>query len=183
MPRLRATGLTLVLAGAAIFAPAAFAEPKVLESGGVPFALEWNPTWQVGKPDGEIPPDAAVFNTANQHDMFVVVLATTKPAETDADQKLRAIIESAASQFGPQSVEKDVKIEPFGSNGTRGYRMCITDSAPKPDEYKYMCEGAASNGTLVVQFTVLYNDAGKADAMDAVKAFESVREAKDSARP
>ena len=65
----------------------------------------------------------------------------------------------------------------FCSGGDiRGFKESF--SAPKPDEYKYMCEGAASNGTLVVQFTVLYNDAGKADALEAVKAFESVKPAK-----
>ena len=123
---------TTTALAALLLAPAAFAQ------GGQPAASAPSKV-------GVLNVNAAVFNTANEHDMFVVVLATTKPAETDADQKLRAIIESAASQFGPQSVEKDVKIEPFGSQGTRGYRICITDSAPKPDEYKYMCEGAASN--------------------------------------
>jgi hypothetical protein len=125
-----------------------------------------------------MPPEAAVFGTANEHDMMVVVLARSKPADADVDQNLRSIVESAAKQFGPESVEKDPKIESFGSAGTRGYRICITDASPAPDEYKFMCEGTASNGTVVVQFTVLYNDAGRADALEAVKAFETVKPAR-----
>jgi hypothetical protein len=177
MPRLRVTGLTLVLAAAAFSPPAALAAPKVLKAGQMALSLEWNPTWQIGEVGPQGPPNSAQFNTANPQDMLVMVMAKSKPADADADKTMRSIMESAARELAPQSVEKEIKVEPFGSGGTRGYRICLTDRAPKPGEYKFMCEGMANNGSLVVQFTVLYNDAGRADALEAVKAFESVQAA------
>ena len=175
MPRLRVIGLSLVLAGAACWSPAALAAPKALKAGQLTLSFEWNPTWQVGEVGPGGPPDSAQFSTANPQDMLVMVMAKTRPADADADKTMRAIMESAARELAPQSVEKEIKVEPFGSGGTRGYRICLTDRAPKPGEFKFMCEGMASSGNHVVQFTVLYNDAGKADALEAVKAFESVQ--------
>lgn len=175
MPRLRVIGVSLVLGGAVFVSPAALAAPKVLQAGQQALSLEWNPTWQVVKAPAEAPPDSVQVQAANPHDFMTVVIVEVKPPGADPEQYMRSTMGSIKQGLLAASVESDPPIEPFSGPETRGYRICATDKAPKPDEYKFICEGMASTGDLVVSFTVLYNDPGKADAAEALKAFETVR--------
>ena len=88
---------------------------------------------------------------------------------------MRHVMDESVKQFQPQSVEKELVPKPFKNGDTRGYKVCATDRAPKPDEYKYVCQGVAVAGDLAVIFTVLYNDSGKADANKALTSLEALQ--------
>jgi len=41
---------------------------------------------------------------------------------------------------------------------------------PKADEFKYVCQGIATNGDVAVVFTIPYDEAGKASAAKALES-------------
>jgi hypothetical protein len=60
-----------------------------------------------------------------------------------------------------------------GRESTRGRRCLVV--APKPKEYKYVCQGVLTGGDAAVIFTLLYNDSGKAAAEKAASALEALQ--------
>ncbi len=53
------------------------------------------------------------------------------------------VMDKASKEFLEQSVEKSLDVKPIGSGELRGSKVCATDRAPKPKEYKYVCQGIA----------------------------------------
>jgi hypothetical protein len=88
---------------------------------------------------------------------------------------MRHVIDSAVKEFQKSSVEKKLEPKAFSKDGTRGYTVCATDRAPKPDEFKYVCQGIATNEEVAVIFTVLYNEPGKNSAEKARAALEALQ--------
>jgi hypothetical protein len=167
---------TLVLGGAAFLASAAAPALKEISVGAYSISLEWDPAWQVGNPDPAVKQVMAQFQLADPHDMLVQISAQGRPsADADSEAFVRHVIDSAVNELGSSSVEKKLEPRPFKHGDMHGYMLCATDRAPKPDEYKYICEGAATNGDVAVIYTVLYNDGGKAQAEKATAALEALR--------
>jgi hypothetical protein len=174
MPRLRNTAAWLILGGSMLGAVAAAPELKVLGVGAHSISLAWDSAWQISPP-GAVPPGAAEFHAANPHDMTVMITADARPsANADVDGYLRSVIGKAVKNFQQSSDEK-LEARAFSQGGTRGYSVCATDRAPKPEEYEYVCQGIATNGEVAVVFTVLYNEAGKQSAEKATAALEALQ--------
>jgi hypothetical protein len=176
MPRLRAIGFALILSGAAFMSQAAAPELKVLTVGNAAISIAWDPAWQVSDPAPDAPPNSAQFHAANPHDMLAMITAEARPtADADVEGYMRHVIDATVKEFQPQSVEKELVPKPFTNGDVHGYRVCATDRAPKPEEYKYVCQGIATNGELAVVFTILYNEAGKAQGEKASAALEALQ--------
>ena len=154
---------------------AAGPEIKVLKVGAHSISLSWDSAWQVAPPDNGPPPNAAQFQLADPHDMLVQISAQERPADADVDAYMHHVIDSAVKEFQKSSVEKKLEPRAFSKDGTRGYTVCATDRAPKPDEFKYVCQGIATNDELAVIFTVLYNERGKQSAEKATAALEALQ--------
>ena len=173
MPALRNFGIVLTLCAACI-AQAAGPESKVLKVGATSIAMPWDPAWQVQAPASGAPPNKAQFQLANPHDMLVLVNAEAKPSpDADADAYMKLVIDKAIAEYQGLAVEQKLEPRSFSKGGTRGHVVCATDRAPKPEEYKYVCQGIATDDKVAVIFTVLYNDPGKAQAEKATKALEA----------
>ena len=56
-----------------------------------------------------------------------------------------------------QSAEQKLDVKEFGPGNWKGYYYRLTDKAPRPNEYKYMTQGAMSEGTVLFTFTFLTN--------------------------
>jgi len=172
-----AVGIALLLVGAVSWA----ATPKAMSTAtraftlaGVSVTMSWDSGWTVedATPDA---PDTIKFQTADRQKMSVLLSAGQVPADSDADEFRAAVMDKSSKEFLQQSVEKELKVEPFGSGDVHGSRVCATDRAPKPNEYKYICQGIVTYRGSAVIFTMLYNDSGKADADKALKALEGLQ--------
>lgn len=73
-------------------------------------------------------------------------------------EAVRSMVESTAREAEGNAVEKHIELKEFGSNDAHGFYFTATDRAPKPDEYKYMTQGMAQLGELLLTFTILTND-------------------------
>lgn len=172
-PRLRVIGFVLAVS-AAFLSQAAAPATKVFTVGGVSVSINWDSSWTVqdAAPDA---PDTVRFQTADPLQMTVSLSVGQVPANADANEFRAYVMDKTSEEFLRQSVEKELKVEPFGSGEIRGSKVCATDRAPKPDEYKYVCQGIVTHRGSVVIFTMLYNDAGKADAKKALAALEGLQ--------
>jgi hypothetical protein len=173
MARWRATGIALLLAAAATLSLAAAAEPRVIVVGDYSISISWNSAWQLGE---QVPGNRAQFQAANLHDLLVEITAEKKPSpNANPDGFMRFMIDGAAKRYNETSVEKEVAPSKFSTGGNQGYRVCATDRAPKPDEYEFVCHGITVVNGIAVNFRVLYNDAGRAQANEAFAALEAVK--------
>jgi hypothetical protein len=145
---------------------------KVLTVGGASLSLSWDPTWIVS--DSAVA-DSAEFHAADPLQMSVQLSVGQIPAGAKPEAFRSYVMDKASQEFLQQSVEKSLDVKPIGSGELRGSKVCATDRAPKPKEYKYVCQGVLTGGDAAVIFTLLYNDSGKAAATKAASALEGLQ--------
>ena len=174
MPRLHAIGIALILSWRR--APVAAASPttKGFTVGGVSMSMNWNSSWRFQDATSDAP-ETVRFQTADPLQMTVSLSVGPVPDDAEANDFRAYVMDKASKEFLEQSVEKELKVEPFGSGEIRGSKVCATDRAPKPDEYKYVCQGIITDSGSAMIFTLLYNDSGKADAKKALAALEALQ--------
>ena len=97
------------------------------------------------------------------------------PADANPDEFRAWVTEQSAKEFQQQSVEKELPVQPIGKGDVHGSQVCATDRAPKPDEYKYVCQGIFTHEGAALIFTLLYNDPGKDDAKQALAALDALQ--------
>jgi hypothetical protein len=89
-----------------------------------------------------------------------VMLITRLPRSGALDRNtMRTTLERAIQPMVSQSVEKKAQTQPLHGPEIEGWFVSLTDSAPGPGEYKFMTQGFAMVGSIMIQFTVLSNDA------------------------
>ncbi len=146
---------------------------KVLTVGGASLSLSWDPKWIVS--DSAPDADSTEFHTSDPLQMSVQLSVGQIPAGAKPEAFRSYVMDKASQEFLQQSVEKSLDVKPIGSGELRGSKVCATDRAPKPKEYKYVCQGVLTGGDAAVIFTLLYNDSGKAAAEKAASALEGVQ--------
>lgn len=85
---------------------------------------------------------------------------------------IRRLVDEGRRHVAPRAVEKNIRIKTLGGHNI-GYYFGVTDRAPKPGEYRYMIQGAAGVGNLLMTFTVLSNNQHSAlndEALDVVRS-------------
>jgi hypothetical protein len=177
MSRARRAARWLILAVVVSWATAASAAnpSKTLSVGSASVALDWSPDWQVDPDTAALPAESTAFSTADATKMRTLLSTGPMRPEISTDEGMRAVASDMAVQLESQSVEKKIEVQRVASEHAHGYYVCATDRAPKPGEYKYMCQGLLSvDGTPIV-FTVLYNDSGKSEAAKVVAAMKTLQ--------
>jgi hypothetical protein len=96
-------------------------------------------------------------------------------AAREGEESVQKIVDGAAAEVGPQSVEKTLEVRELKGGEARGYYFAATDPAPGPGEFRHMRQGVAAVGGARVTFTVLYNDGAERDAADAMAAISTMR--------
>jgi hypothetical protein len=175
LSRVRTIGTALILTVAAMCALAAAPTTRVLNLGDAAISLEWDPSWQVEEARPDASANSTGFHAPDPSHLLVMLTAHISPGEAGMDTAMRGMVDDKAKELLTQSVQKELPVESFKNGETRGYQVCATDRAPKPEEWKYICQGMAASGNLVVAYTVLYNDPGKAQAKRAVKALQAMQ--------
>ena len=176
-PLLRVVGISLLLVGAVSWAAKPKSESaatKAFTLGGVSVSMSWDSHWTVQDPAPDAP-DTVKFQSADALQMSALLSAGQVPPDADESEFRAAVMDKTSKEFLQQSVEKELKVEPFGSGDVHGSKVCATDRAPKPNEYKYICQGILTHAGDAVIFTLLYNDSGKADANMALTALEGLQ--------
>jgi len=104
-----------------------------------------------------LPPTIEISPSADQE--FVILITSLPVQGTIIDRAdLKGSLERLAQAAVAQSVEKRAVMVPLKGPQTDGCYFSVTDSAPAPGEYKYMSQGLANVGELLLQFTILSND-------------------------
>jgi len=148
---------------------------KVLSLGSASLTMVWSPRWELEPNAPGLPADSVAFRTEDKLAMLAYLSKGPMREGESGDEGIRLTTSVVAQRYRSQAVEENIELQRMAGERVHGYYFCITDRAPKPDEYKYMCQGMASvDGTLVV-FNVLYNDAGKDEAHEVVTAIKSLQ--------
>ncbi len=95
---------------------------------------------------------------------------------------IQALVKRVAEHAKPQAVERDINLKELKGPSGIGYYFFATDRAPKPDEYKYMTQGAILVGDIALAFTILTNDGQDSVITDALSMLKSAAHAKDDAK-
>ena len=108
---------------------------------------------------GDAPPTLALSASGGEpFEIRVTVLWPPGGEPLPEEAALRAEVDSAATSAAAQSVERTLALEPLTGVAVHGFYFRATDRAPKPGEYKYLTQGMARAGGVLLAFTVLSND-------------------------
>ena len=133
--------------------------------------------WQVTPTQraGGLPPTVQFSAKGGRH--FEVLLTPLWSPQGDAGfntpDQVRRVIAGAAAKAGPQSVEGRITVREIPGSAGKGFYFVATDKQPKPEEFKYMAQGALPLDELMLGFTVLTNEADSPvmqNTFDALKA-------------
>lgn len=113
------------------------------------------------------PKSGSPFEVIVSAGMVIPASETRDPSEV-----ARAIAGDAASGAVLQAVEPELAIVELKGDEATAHYFSATDKAPKPDEFKYLTQGAVVTGRVLMIFTILTNDdshAADANAIDMIK--------------
>ena len=129
----------------------------------------WNQKFD--SPEKNMPP--GVWLTARQGPSFNVLITplsgTAMGAAMTDDNKLRAIVTSAARNALAKSVEMTIPVHDLTGPQVHGFYIFATDRAPKPGEWKYLTQGMINIDGAPFAFTILTNDGQEAIAKTALE--------------
>lgn len=77
-------------------------------------------------------------------------------------ETIRIQVESTAKSAEAQAVEKFLEVKELAGPVINGFYFSATDKAPKTGEYKYVTQGIARMGEIVLAFTILTNNGQEA---------------------
>ena len=139
----------------------------------------WNEKFEA--PEKNMPP--SVWMTARQGATFNVIMTplsgTPVGAAMSDENRLRAIVASAARSALEKSVEMTIPVQNLTGPHVHGFYLVATDRAPKPNEWKYLTQGMINIDGEPFAFTILTNDGQEAIAKAAM---ELIRNASYHAR-
>ena len=162
--------LMVCAAGLASGEPAA--SPKSFDVGGSSVTLPWSAGWAVDASAKD--PRTIEFTATDAHAMRTMISKAPPNAPVHNETQLQFLVKYMSDELAPQSVEKKLEIKSVGNSSAPGYYVCATDPKPKPDEYKYICQGALLQNDVVLTFTVLYNEPGIAESKQVLGALAAL---------
>lgn len=135
--------------------------------------------WQISEAEVAGDRDASAQLQPADH-AFAVLLSPVpnpQPDERDGGETAQVLVELSRRKAAAGAVEKEIPLmELVGKDGVRGYWYVVTDRAlegrtPGKDEYRYLMQGAAAVGPILLTFTVLDNHDGphRSQVLDLVR--------------
>jgi hypothetical protein len=129
----------------------------------------WNEKFD--SPQKNMPP--GVWLTPRQGASFNVLITplsgTAVGAAMSDDNRLRAIVTSAARNALAKSVEMTIPVHDLTGPSVHGFYIFATDRAPAPGEWKYLTQGMINIDGAPFAFTILTNDGQEAVAKAALE--------------
>jgi hypothetical protein len=163
-----------LLFAAALWSCCAFAsEPAQL------LRISWPAHWEYREPQRQGPAvhlqarEQLNGQTTQRLEITAIdVHAAQKPITRESIQELASRLRDAALAT---ATEKQIPLRQFAND--RGYYFIASDSrfvAAKVNSFKQMIEGAMLDGSYLINFTLLTNDAGDEDARSMVDALGDI---------
>ena len=126
-------------------------------------------------PKENMPP--SLWLTPRQGASFNVLVTplsgTPMGAAMSDDNRLRAIVTSAARNAMAKSVEMTIPVHDLTGPNVHGFYIFATDRAPAPGEWKYLTQGMVNIDGAPFAFTILTNDGQEAVAKAALELIRS----------
>jgi hypothetical protein len=126
-------------------------------------------------PKDNMPP--SIWLTPRQGPSFNVLVTplsgTAVGAAMSDDNRMRAIVTSAARNALAKSVEMTIPVHDLTGSGAHGFYIFATDRAPAPGEWKYLTQGMVNIDGAPFAFTILTNDGQEAVAKAALELLRS----------
>jgi hypothetical protein len=125
---------------------------------------------QKGMPPGVwlTPREGAAFNV-----LITPLSGTAAGAAMSDENKLRAIVTSAARDALAKSVEMTIPVHDLTGPDVHGFYIFATDRAPATGEWKYLTQGMVNIDGAPFAFTILTNDGQEANAKAALELIRS----------
>jgi hypothetical protein len=139
-------------------------------------ALPLGENWESTKPPADSSAKIAYQSTSPNKFMLLITPHTGSAGKKPGDEQLRALVEKAAAQVAPRSVEKTLPLVSIAGPEAKGYYYFATDPAPAPGEYRRMYQGTVALESMVVAFTILYNDGAETDAKSALASIRGMQQ-------
>jgi len=111
--------------------------------------------------ESDNPPVVITLNPPSDFSSKVLISVLWHKNEKDdsnSPQETKKFVQDAGNKALHYAVENILDIRELKRNGRTGYFYTLTDKAPKPDEYKYMTQGAYGTGKYLLTFTILTNE-------------------------
>jgi len=122
--------------------------------------LSLSPNWRAGMRQGLNGMTSTIKVGPTGGERFEVLISRIpqkNEQEPVTPERLLQIVRESGQMAASQSAEQKLEIKEFGPGNWKGYYYRLTDKAPRPNEYKYMTQGAMSEGTVLFTFTFLNN--------------------------
>ena len=136
----------------------------------------WTARWQDEKAEGG---PAIRVQPPSDEPFSLLMTPGPHPGDTKAiEQKARDVVEATAKKLQEVAVEKRLRLQDIQGKGMRGYYVSVTDktvTTPTAEDFKYMDQGIAVVGRLMLTFTSLTN---VADGKERAQALDIVRSAR-----
>jgi hypothetical protein len=169
--------ISIGIAGLLLAFQALAADVRVaLPGGGGALVLPVPTGWKQARPSGPVPTISLTPESGNSFQVLVSPLVRPDGVRAPSDpDSLKRVVSGAAQDALSQAVEKTLPVQELQGGNARGSYFSATDRAPKPGEFKYMTQGAASIQGLPVTFTVLSNGDTKAAIEATLQMLKAAR--------
>ncbi len=143
------------------------------------FRVEIPSSWkdELQQPPGR-PPMIVLSPAAGEIFQILITPIWGAKKEVLKDGAIRELVQRSVERVKAQSVEKTLQLVELRGASSKGYYFFSTDKAPKPEEYRYMTQGALVVGDLIVSFTILTNGNHEEVAKEALTLLREARHSK-----
>ena len=133
---------------------------------------------ELQQPPNRLPPTIVLSPADGKTFLILITPIWSAKKELLREEAIKEIVQKSVERVRPQTVEKIIQLVELRGTSGKGYYFFSTDKAPKPDEYKYMTQGALVVGDLIVSFTILTNGNHEEVAKEALTILREARHLK-----
>ncbi len=150
-------------------------------SGGKSLFLIFPKTWfdEFQRPPEDRPPTVAL-SPDYQKTSLIIMMSIIRPGKDIprlfSSEQIKEMVIRNGEEMLPRAVESELVLSEIYGEATKGYLFWLTDRAPAPGEYRYMCQGATGIGSVILTFTILTNDRESADINEAFWIISSAQQ-------
>ncbi len=168
--------LFLAITSALLTVQAFAGDVRISLPGGGALVLHAPSGWRQAREAGSIPTVSLTPEGSNAFQVMVSPLVKADGTMPPADpESLRRLVSTGAQGALSQSVEKSLPVQELRGTNVSGSFFSATDRAPKPNEFKYLTQGALAVEGLPVTFTILSNGDPQAALEPALRMLKAAR--------
>jgi hypothetical protein len=114
-------------------------------------------------------------NGGDRFEMLLSRIPRKNPQEPVTPEFLIQLVQDSGQKVLSQSAEQKLEVKELGPGVWKGYYFRLADKAPRPNEYKYMTQGAMSDGSVLFTFTFLTNSEKSLDQRQFLDLLSSAK--------